>query len=109
MRNLRLNFTDLQVSNNGFGVEYRTPSNIEAQGFELAVVTHGRRMDYITMRTPDFKLRHCGAIKPSVVLTAIVKHKKLDASHPVVAAITAKWGQMTPTEFITALLTLACL
>ena len=109
MRKLSLSLADLQVSNNGFGVEYRTPSNIEAQGFELAVVTHGRRMDYITMRTPDFKLRHVGAIKPSVVLTAIVKHKKLDASHPVVAAITAKWGQMTPTEFITALLTLACL
>ena len=109
MRKLSLSLADLQVSNNGFGVEYRTPSNIEAQGFELAVVTHGRRMDYITMRTPDFKLRHCGAIKPSVVLTAIISHKKLDANHPVVAAITAKWGQMTPTEFITALLTLACL
>ena len=109
MRKLSLSLADLQVSNNGFGVEYRTPSNIEAQGFELAVVTHGRRMDYITMRTPDFKLRHCGAIKPSVVLTAIISHKKLDANHPVVAAIAAKWGQMTPTEFITALLTLACL
>ena len=109
MRKLSLSLADLQVSNNGFGVEYRTPSNIEAQGFELAVVTHGRRMDYISMRTPDFKLRHVGAIKPSVVLTAVIKHKKLDASHPVVAAIAAKWGQMTPTEFITALLTLACL
>ena len=109
MRSLRLSVGDLQVTDNGFGVEYRTPSSIEAQGFELTVVTHGRRMDYISMRTADFKLRHVGAIKPSVVLTAIVKHKKLDASHPVVAAITAKWGQMTPTEFITALLTLACL
>ena len=109
MRKLSVNLADLQVNNNGFGVEYRTPVTIEAQGFELTVVTHGRRMDYITMRTPDFKLRHCGAIKPSVVLTAIISHKKLDANHPVVAAIAAKWGQMTPTEFITALLTLACL
>lgn len=109
MRSLRLNFGDLQVTDNGFGVEYRTPSTIEAQGFELTVVTHGRRMDYIAMRTPDFKLRHVGAIKPSVVLTAVIKNKKLDASHPVVAAIAAKWGCMTPTEFITALLTLACL
>ena len=109
MRKLSLSLADLQVSNNGFGVEYRTPASVEAQGFELTVVTHGRRMDYIAMRTPDFKLRHVGAIKPSVVLTAVIKHKKLDANHPVVAAIAAKWGQMTPTEFITALLTLACL
>ena len=109
MRSLRLSVGDLKVSNNGFGVEYRTPSSIEAQGFELTLVTHGRRMDYISMRTADFKLRHVGAIKPSVVLTAIVKHKKLDGSHPVVAAIAAKWGRMTPTEFVTALLTLACL
>ncbi len=109
MRSLRLSVGDLKVSNNGFGVEYRTPASVEAQGFELTVVTHGRRMDYISMRTHEFKLRHCGAIKPSVVLTAIIKYKKLDANHPVVAAITAKWGRMTPTEFITALLTLACL
>ena len=109
MRKLSVNLADLQVNNNGFGVEYRTPSSIEAQGFELTVVTHGRRMDYISMRTPDFKLRHVGAIKPSVVLTAVISHKKLDASHPVVAAIAAKWGRMTPTEFVTALLTLACL
>ncbi len=109
MRNLRLTLTDLKVSNNGFGIEYRTPAPVEAQGFELTVVTHGRRMDYISMRTPEFKLRHVGAIKPSAVLTAVIKHKKLDGSHPVVAAIAAKWGQMTPTEFVTALLTLACL
>lgn len=109
MRKLSVNLADLKVNNNGFGVEYRTPAVIETQGFELTVVTHGRRMDYISMRTPDFKLRHVGAIKPSVVLTAIIKYKKLDGSHPVVAAIAAKWGHLTPTEFVTALLTLACL
>lgn len=101
--------TDLQVRENGYGIEYRTPASIEAQGYSLAVVTHGRRMDFVSMRTPRFKLHHVGAIKPSVVLTAVITHLNLTTAHPVVKAIETKWGQMTPTEFITALLTLSTL